>query len=261
MNAVLKGHRDKVLRALFSHDGARIATTSMDQTARLWDAATGRQIAVLTGHRSFVTSAAFSKDGSRIVTGSSDNTARVWDTETGWETALLDGHRDGVDSVAFSTDGRRVFTTAGNGTARIWEVFPTLQNLVDTAKAELPRCLTEKQREDAFLGPEIPDWCYDMAKWPYGPRRFGLVGRDVTGKDAAKPGVAERAGTVVNRVIDGLPAEAAGLRAGDIVLAVGGDPATAKMLRDLEITDNDAPVTLTILRKGAKREITMTPRY
>ena len=41
--------------AAFSPDGARIVTASGDKTARIWDAATGKEIAVLRGHESEVT--------------------------------------------------------------------------------------------------------------------------------------------------------------------------------------------------------------
>ena len=58
----------------------RIVTASLDKTARIWDAATAKEIAVLRGHENTVTSAAFSPDGARIVTASVDKTARIWDT-------------------------------------------------------------------------------------------------------------------------------------------------------------------------------------
>jgi WD40 repeat protein len=61
---------------VFSPDGSRIVTASVDKTARIWDAASAKEIAVLRGHEDVVVSAAFSPDGSRIVTASGDNTAR-----------------------------------------------------------------------------------------------------------------------------------------------------------------------------------------
>ena len=68
------------MSAAFSPDGKRIVTASEDKTARLWDAATGKQIGEpLRGHEGAVMSAAFSPDGKRIVTASADNTARLWD--------------------------------------------------------------------------------------------------------------------------------------------------------------------------------------
>src|SRR5262249_8322902 len=78
--STLRGHEGPVRFAAFSSDGKRIVTAALDQTARIWDAVSGKEIAVLRGHESPVTSAAFSPDGSRLVTASRDQTARIWDT-------------------------------------------------------------------------------------------------------------------------------------------------------------------------------------
>jgi WD40 repeat protein len=74
----LVGHSDQVISAAFSPDGKRIVTGSMDETARLWEANTGKEVLALRGHTAFVSSVAFSPDGKRIVTASGDGTARVW---------------------------------------------------------------------------------------------------------------------------------------------------------------------------------------
>ena len=116
-----KGIPSSVESAAFSPDGRRIVTASSDNTARIWDAATGKQIAVLQGHTGWVQSAAFSPDGRRIVTASDDNTARLWDAATGKQIAALQGHTDGVQSAAFSPDGRRIVTASSDHTARIWD--------------------------------------------------------------------------------------------------------------------------------------------
>jgi WD40 repeat protein len=118
---VLSAHDEAVNGAAFSPDGARIVTASWDQTARIWNAATGKEIAVLRGHESDVYSAAFSPDGMRIVTASEDKTARIWDAATGKEVAVLRGHEDAVNSAAFSPDGTRIVTASHDKTARIWD--------------------------------------------------------------------------------------------------------------------------------------------
>src|SRR5215831_16696474 len=118
----LNGHSKPVVRAAFSGDDKRVVTASGDNTARIWDAESGKEIAVLKGHDSSVLSAAFSGDGKRVVTSSEDNTARIWDAESGKEIAVLKGHDGWVGTAAFSGDGKRVVTTSGDNTARIWNV-------------------------------------------------------------------------------------------------------------------------------------------
>ena len=85
----------------------------MDNTARLWDAASGQELRVLRGHESRVSSAVFSPDGARVLTASDDNTARLWDAASGQELRVLRGHEDTVNSAVFSPDGARVLTASG----------------------------------------------------------------------------------------------------------------------------------------------------
>ena len=117
----LGGHDGSVHSAAFSPDGSRIVTASADKTARIWDAASAKEIAVLRGHDESVNSAAFSPDGSRIVTASEDKTARIWDAASAKEIAVLRGHDESVNSAAFSPDGSRIVTASGDKTARIWD--------------------------------------------------------------------------------------------------------------------------------------------
>jgi WD40 repeat protein len=117
----LAGHTSLVNTAVFSPDGSRVVTASWDDTARVWDAATGVSIAILSGHRGWVNSAAFSPDGGRIVTASWDKSARIWDAQTGFVVATLSGHTDRVNSAVFSPDGLRIITASDDDTARVWD--------------------------------------------------------------------------------------------------------------------------------------------
>jgi hypothetical protein len=78
----LRGHLRRVSAVAFSPDGQRIATSSLDETAKVWEAASGKELLAFTGHSSTIYSVAFSPDSQRIVTGSADNTAKLWQAAT-----------------------------------------------------------------------------------------------------------------------------------------------------------------------------------
>ena len=52
--------RCRVHSASFSSDGKRVVTASMDQTARVWDAETGKPVGEVMRHAAQVVSASFS---------------------------------------------------------------------------------------------------------------------------------------------------------------------------------------------------------
>jgi WD40 repeat protein len=68
-----------------------MVTGSWDQTAKVWDAASGRELLTLKGHANSVWAVGFSPDGRRIVTGSDDNTAKVWFSEDAEQPGRLPG--------------------------------------------------------------------------------------------------------------------------------------------------------------------------
>jgi eukaryotic-like serine/threonine-protein kinase len=117
----LRGHSAWVSSVAFSPDGHRIVTGSGDQTAKVWDVASGKELFTFRGHSAPVVSVAFSPDGQWIATGSRDQTAKVWEANTGKELVTLKGHSTWIWSVAFSPDGQQIVTGSYDRTAKVWE--------------------------------------------------------------------------------------------------------------------------------------------
>ena len=117
----LEGHMNSVYSVMFSHDGRRLASGSLDNTIRIWDAETGALQQTLEGHTRSVFSVMFSHDSQRLVSGSADRAVRIWDAETGTLQQTLEGHTDWVYSVTFSHDGWRLASGSADRTVRIWD--------------------------------------------------------------------------------------------------------------------------------------------
>ena len=115
------GRIARIYSVAFSPDGARLATATRDQTARVWDVASGNAVSVPLRHNAAVRSAAFSLDGRKVVTASFDRTARVWDAATGQSGTPFLRHEDPLRSAVFSFDGTRVLTASDDESARVWD--------------------------------------------------------------------------------------------------------------------------------------------
>jgi WD40 repeat protein len=106
----------------YSPDGKLLATASADGTARLWDAATGRELAILKGHtHGEVNAVAFSPDGKTLATGCDDRTIRIWDLQTRRLKATCAGHTRDVMTVAFSPDGTRLASGSADRQLKLWD--------------------------------------------------------------------------------------------------------------------------------------------
>jgi WD40 repeat protein len=152
-----------------SRDGRLIATENSDQTATLWEIASGqprrrlgkadfsRQIAsgigvglgagqVVPRAANPATTIAFSPDGRLFADGGfadggfadrgADHAVRVWDVTAAKEIGQFKGHKGPITALAFAPDSRRLLTGSSDTTILVWDVG-TLKPVPAAAVAEL----------------------------------------------------------------------------------------------------------------------------
>src|ERR1700730_2488252 len=89
--SVQTGHANFIVSVAFTRDGRTLASGSVDQTIKLWDTATGRELRALKGHTGTVFGVAFSPDDKVLASSSVDQTIKLWDVDTGREIRTLKG--------------------------------------------------------------------------------------------------------------------------------------------------------------------------
>jgi WD40 repeat protein len=133
--ATLKAHQHWVICLAFSPDGKYLASGSRDDTLKLWDLSTGRQLRTIEGHSDFALRAAFTTDGRSVVIGGADERiknrsakywggmAKLFDVATGIDKMTFRGHRGTIISLTISPDGRLLATGDSlDGTIRLWSL-------------------------------------------------------------------------------------------------------------------------------------------
>jgi RNA polymerase sigma factor (sigma-70 family) len=120
-----EGHGAGILRVAFSPDGRRAASSSMGNTIRLWDVATGKLVHALEGHSDRVDCVTFSPDGKRLLSGSWDGTVRLWDVESGKELKKFDSEGAPglhVCHAIFFKDGKKfLWNAVDHHSLQIWD--------------------------------------------------------------------------------------------------------------------------------------------
>ncbi|MDZ7994244.1 MAG: hypothetical protein RMX69_18720, partial [Nostoc sp. EspVER01] len=118
----LGGHANSVNGVSFSPDGKVLASASSDNTVKLWDTSTWKEIQTLTGHTNSVNGVSFSPDGKVLASASSDKTVKLWDISTGKEIQTLSGHINSVSGVNFSPDGKLLASASSDTTVKLWDI-------------------------------------------------------------------------------------------------------------------------------------------
>jgi WD40 repeat protein len=129
----LAGHVGEGARTVRSADGRYFATLGFrDQTARLWDAATGKVLLVIRDrHEKEQLGLAVDPTGRFLATGGQGGTVRIWDATPAVDgkersdpvAELRDTHTEGqiIHALAFSPDGQILASAGARGRIDLWD--------------------------------------------------------------------------------------------------------------------------------------------
>ncbi len=112
-----------------SPDGKRLAAAgsgdseSKHYPVKLWDIATGQELANLKGHTAPLHSLAFSADGRTLASAGDDNFIKLWDVSANSlkERATLTCPSGGATALSFSPESKTLAISHNNGLLSLWE--------------------------------------------------------------------------------------------------------------------------------------------
>jgi WD40 repeat protein len=111
---VLRGHADAVTCVTFLDKGKILASGSSDKTVKLWDMATGKELATLEGHEQRIQAIAGTAEGKMLASGDDDGLVKVWDAAAHKELRALAKQKGAIQALRFSPDGK-ILASGGGG--------------------------------------------------------------------------------------------------------------------------------------------------
>ncbi|MBD1911016.1 MULTISPECIES: serine/threonine-protein kinase [unclassified Leptolyngbya] len=118
----LVDHSSWVTSVAMAGSASLVASSSLDDSVKVWNPLKGELIFNLTGHTRDVNTVAISPDGKTLVSGSDDCTVKVWYLPTGALQRTCTGHARDVNAVAISPDGKLLISGGEDRTIRLWQL-------------------------------------------------------------------------------------------------------------------------------------------
>lgn len=117
----LSGHNAAVNAINFSPTGKSVASVSKDQTLKIWDMKSSKELFTL-GHTSHINAIAYSSDGNLIASAGTDKLIKIWRANEGKLLYTLNEHKGNIYDIKFSPDSKQLISSGENNNLFIWDV-------------------------------------------------------------------------------------------------------------------------------------------
>jgi WD40 repeat protein len=114
----LVGHDESITSIEFSPDSQTLATSSYDDTVRIWDRSTYKLVETLKGHQNRVTGVSFNQNGTLLASGSEDRTVRIWKYNPLLIKFPMQDQK--LQNIAISSDSNTVAITGRDNGLWLW---------------------------------------------------------------------------------------------------------------------------------------------
>jgi WD40 repeat protein len=115
----LTGHTELIKPIRWTPDGQRIITGSADQSIKIWDASSGREINSIR-LSAYCFDLVLVPDSQQVI-AAVGNHLEVWDISSGVQLKSLVGHADTVWGMAVTPDGKTIVSASADNTFYAWD--------------------------------------------------------------------------------------------------------------------------------------------
>ena len=101
--------------------GHRLATSSGDNSIKIWDFSRGSCVQTLNEHTHGIWSVSWYWGGDHLASGSQDHHIKLWDVETGTCLSTLRGHSEAVTCVQFLPYSQLILSCSADKRVALWD--------------------------------------------------------------------------------------------------------------------------------------------
>ncbi|MFN0124399.1 MAG: protein kinase domain-containing protein, partial [Blastocatellia bacterium] len=115
-------HTEAVVSIVQTPGGARLVSQTSNGDIRIWDTATGRELAPIHDDEMNARCLAISPDGKLFAQGKGNGRCNIYDVERGTRLTTLECSQREITAVAFSPDGQTLAASSDDGMVGVWSV-------------------------------------------------------------------------------------------------------------------------------------------